>query len=143
MPYQRNSLFERLLLGKRGYAPSRRLSGADLLDSVLANLNRIFNCNQGSSMARPDYGVPDFNQLISDFPDAVPRLTRVIEEQIRMFEPRLTACKVRFVDDPAEQSPHGLISLNFVITAELLDTDNEIIRFETIFADDGKLHVRS
>ncbi len=142
MAFQNNSLLERLLLGKRGYAPSRQANSAELMDSVLRNLGRIFNTNQGSSLARPDYGVPDFNQVISNFPDAVPRLAHIIEEQIRMFEPRLRSCKVRFVDDSSDRPKSGPISLDFVITAELAQSANEFIRFETVFADNGRFLVK-
>ncbi|OAD20662.1 GPW/gp25 protein, partial [Candidatus Thiomargarita nelsonii] len=41
-----------------------------LLQSVLQNLQNIFNTRQGSALILPDYGSPDFNDMISRFPDA-------------------------------------------------------------------------
>jgi type VI secretion system protein len=142
VPVHTESLIERLLLGRRGYAPSRQADSAALLASVMRNLNRIFNTNQGSSMARPDYGIPDFNTIIAHFPDAVPWLTSILTDQISLFEPRLRSCKVRFVNDAELGPAQGVIALNFEITAELVLSDNEVIRFETIFADDRKFYVK-
>lgn len=143
MPAQADSLFERLLLGRRGDAPSREVRTDDILASILRNLNRIFNTNQGSSMARPDYGIPDFNLIIQHFPDAVPSLIAILTEQIRMFEPRIGFCQIRFTDDPEEMIARGSVALNFVITAKLTGRNDEVIHFETLFADDRRFYARS
>jgi type VI secretion system lysozyme-like protein len=140
VPVQANSLLERLSMGRRGYAPSRQVDSLTLLTSVQRNLNRIFNTNQGSSLARPDYGFPDFNRIIANFPDAIPWLTAILTEQIRMFEPRLAAAQVRFVPDEANGPTKGAVSLNFIITAQLVQSDNAVIRFNTVF-DDRKFQV--
>lgn len=142
MPVQPDSLFERLLLGKRGYAPSRETSTSAVLASVLRNINRILNTNQGSSTARPDYGIPDFNQIIQHFPDAVPWLTNLLTEQIHMFEPRIQFCHVRYVSDEDAMLSQGMVTLNFVITAKLADRDGDVIRFETVFADDRRFYAK-
>jgi predicted component of type VI protein secretion system len=69
-------------------------------------------------------------------------LTAILTEQIRLFEPRLTAAPVRFVQDEANGPSKGAVSLNFVITAELVQGDNAVIRFNTVF-DDRKFQVSS
>lgn len=132
------TLLERLERGARG---AERRSEPDLsarIESVVQHLGALFNVHRGSALIRPDYGVPDFNDLIFDFPNAVPRLARIIEEQIRAFEPRLESCSVRHSenqDDP--------LALDFIIAGDLIGAEGQRISFETTVGNDGQFRVRT
>jgi type VI secretion system protein len=132
------TLLERLERGASGAERHAEPDRSARIESVLRHLDALFNTHRGSALARPDYGVPDFNDLIFDFPSAVPRLARIIEEQIRAFEPRLENCSAR----PAESAGDPL-ALEFIVTAGLAGEEGRRINFATTIGNDGRFRVRS
>lgn len=85
------------------------------------------------------YGLPDITSMSRDAPDTPARLTRLVEEAIALFEPRLTAVKVVAVAD--DRGPAG--ELRFVIEGTLqLDPVPERISFDTVLDAQKGLHVR-
>lgn len=131
------TLFQRLLDPQ----PNRSTASFDpakQMDSVLAHLKEIFNVRSGAVPTRPDYGLTDFNDLMIQFPSAVPAISRSIKQQIEMFEPRLSKVTVRHVPDPDRP-----LSLFFSIAAEMLRPDGqERVAFETVLGADGSVSVR-
>lgn len=131
-----HSLLERI------EAPARAGRGGDveaslLLDSVIANLARTFNTRQGDAPARPDYGMPDFNDMASQFPDALAVIARAIRTQIVEFEPRLVNPVVRHVPDP--DSP---LAIRYHVSAQLvLPGRSERVAVETTLDDSGHMRV--
>ena len=131
------SLFERLLDEKQT-PPSATIDGARAVSSVMDHLQRLFNARTGAVPIREDYGMPDFNDLVAQFPAAIPAISRAIKTQIDLFEPRLHRVIVRHVPDPDRP-----LSLFFAITAELdLPEGSERVSFETIFGADGSVRLR-
>ena len=119
----------------RAAAPDRAAAVA----SVLANLSAVLNSRAGCAETRPDLGVPDFNDLVGQFPDAIHIIARAVKAQIERFEPRLTTVGVRHVEDP--DNPLHLV---FEIHAALkLGGEQSRLTFETVLGDDGFLKVRS
>ncbi|MDF1791805.1 MAG: type VI secretion system baseplate subunit TssE [Thalassobaculaceae bacterium] len=131
------TLFQRLLDPQ----PARSTTSFDSarqMDSVLLHLREIFNVRSGAVPTRPDYGLPDFNDLVIQFPSAVPAISRSIKQQIEMFEPRLRRVTVRHVPDPDRP-----LSLFFNIAAEMVMPDGqERVAFETVLGADGSVSVR-
>jgi len=131
------TLFQRLLDPR----PPRATTAFDTtrqMGSVLAHLREIFNVRAGAVPTRPDYGLPDFNDLVIQFPAAVPAISRAIKQQIEMFEPRLRRVSVRHVPDPDRP-----LSLFFNISAEMVMPDGqERVAFETVLGADGSVSVR-
>jgi type VI secretion system protein len=108
-------------------------------DSILRNLQGVLNSHAGCCETRPDYGMPDFNDLASHFPDSITTIARAIKLQIENFEPRLSGVSVRHVPDPTHP-----LSLSFNIGVTLtLDDGSERLSFQTDLSDDGKLRMRS
>jgi len=134
------TLMERLVAA--GDTAPPRAAGSDrsaAAASVLANLNAVLNSRAGCAETRPDLGVPDFNDLVGKFPDAIHIIARAVKEQIEHFEPRLTAVGVRHLEDP--DNPLNLV---FEIHAALrLGGEQSRLTFETVLGDDGFLKVRS
>jgi len=131
------SLFQRLM-DNRPEPPSSRVDTARMVESVLEHLRVLFNAREGGTLTRTDYGLPDFNDLVVQFPAAIPALTRSIKHQVDLFEPRLRKVSVRHVPDPDRP-----LSLFFNISAELvLPEGDERVAFETVFGADGSVRVR-
>jgi len=113
-----------------------------LIDSVLDHIQKLLNVRQGSVVTVPDYGLPDFNDLVRQYPFAIKEIKREIKKCITKFEPRLSQVKVEHVFD--ETDP---LSLRYDITA-CLSVDNHFekkktnIWFETILDAAGKVSIR-
>ena len=120
--------------GRRLNADPARLSA-----SIGRHLTRMLNVRQGSVATLPDYGMPDFNDLINQFPDGVNVIRRAIRDSIERYEPRLRRVSVKQVrneDDP--------LDLRFTISASMiLDDGEEPVVFETLIGDSGQVRVRS
>ncbi|MDH5692166.1 MAG: type VI secretion system baseplate subunit TssE [Gammaproteobacteria bacterium] len=106
--------------------------------SVLEHLMRVLNSRQGSVPIAPDYGLPDFNDLVTRMPDSIMELKREIKKCIEKYEPRLSRVKVNYVQD--EDNP---LNLRYEITAQLvLDDGKSDIWFETTLDSSGQVRVR-
>ncbi len=132
------SLFERLEAATHPARLPAPFSASALSESVINNIRRIFNARQGSCETRPDYGVPDLNDVVRMHLEAVPAIERAVRTQIELFEPRLRDVQVRF--EPDSEDP---LSLGFAVTATLVGENEERIRFDTRLGDDRRLRVRS
>ena len=132
-------LIERIAAGQAGAAPpGRRPDPSAVVADVLAHLRDLFNARQGSVATRPDYGMPDMNDLLHQFPDALGVLRRELTEQIQKFEPRLRAVVVRHEPDP--DNPLHVV---FSVTAELVMADRaERVVFQTAVQDSGVVSLR-
>lgn len=133
------SLLERVEHPESAIRSTLKIDASALADSIMLNLRELFNARQGSVLMRPDYGMPDFNDLSTQFPDAIPVIGRAIKYQIETFEPRLGSVAVKHVPDP--DNP---LALCYQIAAEIrLGDEAERVRFETILGDDGHVRVRN
>ena len=137
MAYEK-SFFERLEAPAEGDGYRLRTDSRRLTESVLIHLRDLLNTRQGSAMALPDYGLPDFNDLAKRFPDAIFELKRNIKSCIEKFEPRLTRVRVEYVRD--EEDP---LRLRYEISAQLLSEDEATnVCFETTLESGGKVRVQ-
>ncbi len=95
------SLFQRL--GSEGEpAFSTGSNQQALRESVKANLQQMLNVREGSVSALPDYGMPDFNDLVYEFPDAIYQLQMAIKTFLLKYEPRLDDVLVSYVPDSSQ-----------------------------------------
>lgn len=85
------------------------------------------------------FGLPDISSMSRDSPETQARLTRLVEEAIALFEPRLTAVKVVAVSDDRTQYGES----RFVIEGTLqLDPVPERISFDTVLESTKGMQVR-
>lgn len=107
--------------------------------SVADHLTRMFNVRQGSVAVALDYGMPDFNDLLTQFPDALNVIRKSIQNSVEKYEPRLTRVTVRPIandDDPFD--------LRFKITGRLMLGDDErSASFEALVGSSGRVKVWS
>ena len=133
------TLIERIMLASEAAGRPTPSDRNAAVDSVLANLKDVLNSRAGCAETRPDLGVPDFNDLVGKFPDAIHIIARAVKEQIDRFEPRLSSVSVRHVEDP--DNPLNLV---FEIHAALGVGDAQgRVTFETVLGDDGFMQVRN
>jgi len=78
--------------------------------------------------------MPDFNDLVNNFPVAIDILAAEVRQQIETFEPRLSEVEVRHEADTMDP-----LALRVHISAVLrLPNDNRRVRFDTVVGDDGR-----
>jgi type VI secretion system protein len=107
-------------------------------ESVLNYLRKMLNVRQGSVATLPDFGMPDLNDLYTQYPEPIAALRGIIRKLIEDYEPRLKAVAVNYVPD--EDNP---LSLRFDITAYIkVDDKRTPLRFETVVGESGRTLVR-
>lgn len=135
---QEQSLFERLQHPDESSEYKLKINVNKAADSVLNHLRHMLNTRQGSSPTVPEFGLPDFNDIAANFPDAIFELRRVIKTSLEQFEPRLARVKVDYVKD--EENP---LNLRYEITAQMnLGDESSNVWFETTLDSAGRVKVR-
>ena len=120
--------------------PQRRITQdpAEMIRSIQNHLQRILNTRQGSAPIADDFGVPDFTNFKSAFPDSQRGIERNLRQTIQKYEPRLQGIRVEFL--PKEEDS---MSIMFKITARLvLEDHKEPVSFESQVDSDGYIKVK-
>lgn len=95
--------------------------------SILNHLQQMFNTRHGHAPAQPDYGIPDLNTFMFEFPESIAPMRQAIERSIEKYEPRLKHVKAVWVRD--EENP---LNIRFEISARLaMDKGNIPFKFST------------
>lgn len=132
------SLLERIDDPESANSRTLELDPGKLSESVLLHLRNMFNVRQGSVMTLDEYGMPDFNDMVNDFPNAIKVIRTVIRDLIRNYEPRLRQVAVSHV--AVDDKP---LDLFFQVKAELrIEGQNIPVTFETVVGDSGSVKIR-
>jgi type VI secretion system protein len=121
--------------------PQRRITEepAQMIRSIQQHLQRILNTRQGSAPIAEDFGVPDFTNFTSAFPDSQRGMERMLRQTIQKYEPRLKGIRVGFFmqeDDP--------LTISFQITARLVLKDHkDPVSFESRVDSSGHVRLKS
>jgi type VI secretion system protein len=126
---------------REALAPARakKSPGEQLMASVETHLRSLLNARQGTSKSGPDFGMPDYQSLLSlGDRDGIRELARVLAEVIRKYEPRLAQATVSYVPGSAE---NGVLefSLGGVLT---IGESRQNVFFQTSITPDGAVTVR-
>ena len=134
------SLFERLEAAREpGVGSPETIPARSLPDSVLTNVRAILNARQGCCETRPDYGMPDLNDISREASETIPAIARAVKLQLETFEPRLRQVQVRPL--PISDAPGEFA---FGVSAVLIDgEDGEAMRFDTVLGNDRHMRLRS
>ena len=125
------------LLSRLDATDARAPMAVNPRDAIVEHLKMLLNTRKGQVAASPDYGIPDFNDIVHIFPSAIARLQSSIQKAIEAFEPRLTNVLVRHAPDEDEPS-----SLQFEITALLArDGVGNTIRLYTRVGKGGQMQL--
>ncbi|HEB50669.1 MAG TPA: type VI secretion system baseplate subunit TssE [Desulfobulbus sp.] len=131
-------LLERIRRREREPWRRERQEPKQVVDSILAHLHHILNTRRGNVVIAEDYGVPDFTEFLSHYPDSLREFERAIRQTISRYEPRLGAVRVSFV--PREDDR---FVVRFQISARLaVDSSREPVLFESILDSDGKIRLK-
>ncbi|MBR9982822.1 MAG: type VI secretion system baseplate subunit TssE [Desulfatitalea sp.] len=120
--------------------PSRRVTEDTprMIRSVQAHLQRILNTRQGNVPIADDYGIPDFIDLMSGYPESRRTIERTIRDTIQKFEPRLSNVRVSFLDEVEET-----LTVNFQITAQLVSAGQKHpVTFDSVLDAGGQITVK-
>jgi type VI secretion system protein len=120
-------LFERLVEPDRAGSRRRKIDVHQLTESVIIHLRKMMNCRHGCTLIQPDYGIPDLNEFIFDFPETLGSMRKAVQQAVEKYEPRLRAVRVKYVENP--DNP---LDIHLEITAQLLTDEKAIpISFST------------
>ena len=113
---------------------------ARIIDSITQNLDKVLNHQQGSALAAPDLGLPDFNSTrFGDGLQNIYGMARVIEQCITKYEPRARDVRAEYMKD--EKNP---LQLLFKISMSVKKGKDFIpLVFETVMGMDGIIYVNS
>lgn len=132
-------LLDRVRLAAKN--PSRRVTQdpKQMVRSVQEHLQRILNTRQGNVPIADDYGIPDFTNLMSGFPESRRAIERTIRNTIQYYEPRLQGVRITFLDQRDDT-----LTLSFQISAQLaLPGHKDPVTFESVLDSGGHFEVKS
>jgi type VI secretion system protein len=121
--------------------PSRRVTEdpKQLIRSVQEHLQRILNTRQGNVPIAEDYGIPDFTELMSGYPESQRAIERAIRSTIERYEPRLQAVRVAILGEEKDN-----LTLSFQISARmLLREGKDSVTFDSVLDAGGRFTVKS
>lgn len=109
-----------------------------MLESVLGNVQNMLNVRHGSVKGLEEYGMPDFNDVVNQFPDAISRIRFAIRDFLEAYEPRLTEVQVHYLPDPDQP-----LLMKFAVEAMLRHRDQTSqVTFDTVLTGNGQATVR-
>lgn len=83
------------LLERLAQQPGKKQDGEEVVNSVANHLQQLFNVRHGSCVVRKDMGLPVISPLsLRGEEQQQHQLCRIIQQQIKLFEPRLIQAKV-------------------------------------------------
>lgn len=110
-----------------------------MMESVTANIQEILNVRMGSVKALEEFGMPDFNDVVNQFPDAVSQIRNAIQRFVEDYEPRLSSVNVYYVPD-ADQP----LVMKYAIEGMLVHKDQSSrVLFDTVLTGSGQATVRA
>lgn len=122
--------------GQRNYTTESDIDS--LLVDISHHVQDMLNVRLGSVKGLSDFGMPDFNDVVKEFPDAITRIRGEIQRFIERYEPRLEQVHVSHLHDPDQP-----LLLKFSISARLghLFTDRKV-SFTTVLTGSGQATVK-
>lgn len=139
MQIREERLFERIR-NKEQPPHTPPSSGLKIMEASITNhLRQMLNTRQGSALIAPDYGIPDFTDLLTDFnPGTIDEIEEALRQIILKYEPRLSDVRVLH-----QENTRAFVSgLSFKLQSTLRYKGREVpVVFETVLEPDGKIHI--
>lgn len=109
-----------------------------VISDISLHIQDMLNVRLGCVTALDDYGMPDFNDVVKEFPDAINRIRYAIIDFIQAYEPRLKGVSVTHEHDPFQP-----LLLKFAISGEVrIQDQRERVNFSTVLTGSGQATVR-
>lgn len=130
-------LLKRLAAWGREEAPAGDLGG--YTESVLEDLDRLYNTQQGTALIDAEMGLPDFSTLFNSLaPPEMERIERALRQVTERFEPRLRIASVKHAQ---RTDDFGL--LRFEVAARLRFGEQEVpLRFFALLGGEGRWRIQ-
>jgi len=121
----------------------------DILESIRANLQRVFASRHGMSISRVDdktngrvrYGLPEITNIYAGDRGARERLRADIQSAVENFEPRLRRPRAAVrAEDEAGQTRSIVVQITASI---LLNGRDHGVRYDVPITRDGQFHVQA
>jgi len=117
----------------------RNLASADiLLESIIKHLQRILNTRKGSVPIDPEFGVPDFTNLASNYTSNLNvDIERDIRTLLQRYEPRLKSPRLRVLEERPD-----VLSLSFELLGSVMIGNDEVpVRLSTRIGSQGRIRI--
>ena len=117
----------------------RNLASADiLLESIIKHLQRILNTRKGSVPIDPEFGVPDFTNLASNYTSNLNvDIERDIRTLLQRYEPRLKSPRLRVLEERPD-----VLSLSFELLGSVMIGNEEVpVRLSTRIGSQGRIRI--
>ena len=132
------SLLDRLDHDVKPASYSTQFDWSTMLGSVITNVQNMLNTRLGSVKGLEEYGMPDFNDVVNQFPDAISRICYAIRDFLERYEPRLQQVYVYYLPDPDQP-----LLLKFAVEASLRHRgQTSKVAFDTVLTGAGQATVR-
>jgi type VI secretion system protein len=132
------TFLERLARPDAARDRTAREDPAEVVRSVLGNLQRILNSRVGHAPAQPDLGMPAPSDLIRFGAEAGEWIADTLKACIEKYEPRLTDVQVARLE-----SEDDVLALRFQVTARLAAVKDDVpVSFDTMVDPAGRIRVR-
>lgn len=128
---------ERVELGEPKNSYEKIVSHKHLIESIHLHLADLLNTHAGNAMIDNEYGLPDFNDVLSNNINLVRNIQQNIRASIEKFEPRLRNVEVHYSQD--NKNP---LQLSFSIGGEVIHNGGKVPMAINIFMGvDGQFNV--
>jgi len=126
-------------LFQRIAAPARGESEPSVETLVRDHLRVLLNARQGSSALDPEYGLPDFTDLVVSFPQGRALMCASIASCIKRYELRLSNVRVELLE-PADDLQRREAVLRFVIRGNFIKGGGAL-SLQSSVSPDGRVKV--
>ncbi len=109
-----------------------------IIDSIIDHLEKLLNSRQGTTLMDREFGLPDFTDYKTKFPESLRDIEKSIQYTIENYETRLDYVNVEFLTFNETD-----FTLSFKITAMLSKefTDKDVV-IESILNSSGEMSFR-
>ncbi len=105
------------------------------VQSIVGNLQRLFNTRQGAVPHLQDYGLPDLATIQRESAASLEALRKELRTSVMAYEPRLARVRVETGEVEVFE-----MRVTFIISGEV--APGQRIRLETVFGSQEAAHVR-
>ncbi len=118
--------------------PASDLAG--FTESVLEDLDRLYNTQQGTALIDEEYGLPDFSALFNTMtPPEIERIERALRRTTERYEPRLT---VTGIEHKQRSDDTGV--LRFAVSARTEFREQPVnLEFFALLGGEGRWRVQA
>ncbi len=135
---RQRTILERLARPDAAGDRTAREDPAEVVRSILRNLQRILNARLGHAPAQPDLGMPAPSDIVRSGPEAADWIGGILKNCIEKYEPRLADVRVTHVD-----LEDDVLSLHFQVNARLAAVKGEVpVSFDTMVDPAGQIRVK-